>query len=131
MKKVTSVIGILIYLFVVTPLSYAVSVCPTNDFQNLCSIDIEKNSSFLGNIFSMMLVAAVLLSLGFLIFGGIKWIMSGGDKGKLDSARGTIVASIVGLVISFFAFSIVSIVGYIFGVGDVKSMQLPRLVSTR
>lgn len=80
-----------------------------------------------------MLVLAVMLAVGFLIYGGIKWIMSGGDKGKVDAARGTVTAAIIGLIIAFLAFFIISVVSYLFGVkGDGTNgtnFTLPKLVN--
>lgn len=73
-----------------------------------------------GNLLSfsvqLLLLMATLLSLAFLIWGGIKWILSGGDKHGIEGARGTIIYAIIGLVISFSAFFIINVVGYFFGV---------------
>lgn len=131
MQKIIFLLTTITSFFIFTPFSYAVTVCPGNDFQNLCSIDLEKNSNFIGNIFTLLLTGSVLLSLGFLIWGGIKWITSGGDKSKVDGARGAIVAAIVGLVVSFLAFSIVNLVTYVFGVKGTNGLEIPRLVNNR
>ena len=51
-----------------------------------------------------------------LILGGIKWITSGGDRGKVESARGQITAGFIGLVIVFAAWAILNIIENFFGV---------------
>lgn len=58
---------------------------------------------------SMFLIAA-FLAVAYLMFGGIKWITSRGDKMAVESARKHIVAAVIGLVIvagSFFALNVV------------------------
>jgi hypothetical protein len=65
---------------------------------------------------SLLILTAVLLALGFLVYGGITWITSGGDKQKVENARHTIVYSIVGLIICFLSFFLVAIFGNLFGV---------------
>lgn len=65
---------------------------------------------------SAFLLVITVLSLFFLIFGGIKWITSSGDKSKIDNARKTIIYAIVGLMLAFFSFFIISLLGNLFGV---------------
>ena len=67
-------------------------------------------------IITYLLIGATLLALAFIIFGGIKWITSGGDKTALEGARKMITYAIIGLVISFLAFFIINIIGNFFGV---------------
>jgi hypothetical protein len=75
-----------------------------------------KGNIILLNSITLLLVTTIILSLFFLIFGGIKWTTSSGDKAKLDSARKTIIYALVGLIISFLSFFIISIIGSFFGV---------------
>lgn len=69
-----------------------------------------------GNALTIVFVVAILLTLYYLIRGGIQWIMSQGDKQKVASARNRIVYAIFGLVLIFLAFFIVSVVGGLFNV---------------
>lgn len=64
----------------------------------------------------ILLAAAVLIALIYLIFGGIQWISSGGDKTKLQSARNKMVYAIIGLVVAFLAYFIVGLVSAFFRV---------------
>lgn len=75
---------------------------------------------------SLLIIAAILLSLLFLILGGFDWITSGGDKQKLQSARHKIVFAIIGLVIVFLAFFVVNVVSNLFGLGGGGSGALPQ-----
>lgn len=63
----------------------------------------------------LLFIIGIVVAVAFLIYGGIKWILSGGDKAKLEAARGHIVAAIVGLVIVAGAFLIISILFQILG----------------
>jgi hypothetical protein len=65
---------------------------------------------------TLFLMAAVLLSLGFLLYGGLNWIMSQGDKAKLESARRTVLFAIIGLIICFSSFFLIQFMSTIFGV---------------
>ncbi|MCL5970204.1 MAG: pilin [Patescibacteria group bacterium] len=92
-----------------------VNPCPSgSQFDILCKFGPDKFGPFVGNVVLLLFVIAVLIALGFLIWGGIKWITSGGDKSGVESARNHIVAAIVGLVIVFLAFFIVNIVAGFF-----------------
>ena len=61
-------------------------------------------------IVNYMFLIAAFLAVAYLMFGGIKWITSRGDKIAVESARKHIVAAVIGLVIvagSFFALNVV------------------------
>lgn len=67
-------------------------------------------------LIQFIFIIAILLALLFLIFGGFKWITSGGDKAGIEGARKTITYSIIGLIIVFLSYFIVNIIGNFFGV---------------
>ncbi|MCB9813464.1 MAG: hypothetical protein H6772_03595 [Pseudomonadales bacterium] len=48
---------------------------------------------------NFVMVLGALLVFGYLIWGGVEWITSGGDKGKTESARNKITAAVVGLIV--------------------------------
>ena len=99
------------FLSLATP-AFAGNLCPiattSNDFRFLCNLNL--NGSAFGNIITIIFVIATLLALVYLIWGGIKWVLSGGDKTKVDAARAAIVASIVGLIIVFLSYFILNVV---------------------
>lgn len=77
---------------------------------------IDTVSSALGAGIQWMILIAILLSLVFLVLGGIQWTSSGGDKGKIAAARSKITFAIVGLIVALTGFFIVGIFGTFFGV---------------
>lgn len=56
-----------------------------------------------------------VLSLIIVLIGGFKWMTSGGNEEGVGSAKKTIAAGIVGLVIIFFAYAIVTFVFNVVG----------------
>lgn len=61
-------------------------------------------------IVNVMFLIAAFLAVAYLMYGGIKWITSRGDKIQVEAARKHIVAAVIGLVIvagSFFALNVV------------------------
>lgn len=63
-----------------------------------------------------LFTVAVILSLIFIIWGGISWITSGGEKEGLEKARKKIIYAIIGLVVTLSAFFIVNIVTKLFNI---------------
>lgn len=73
-----------------------------------------------------VLVIAGLIFFFMLIIGGLKWIMSGGDKAATESARGQITAALIGLVIVFSAWAIAQLIGTVFGV-SILDVDIPAI----
>lgn len=63
-----------------------------------------------------VLAVAGIIFFFMLVLGGIKWIMSGGDKGNTEAARNQITAALIGLIIVFSAWAIISLVDNLFGI---------------
>lgn len=66
-------------------------------------------------VIQLLFGIAILLALAFLIWGGIDWIMSRGDKQRVQKARMKLIYSIIGLIIVFLAFFIVNLFGTVLG----------------
>lgn len=81
-------------------------------------IGVVNNLDF-GDLLSYAIGAIVLIAgiifFFMLVFGGIRWVLSGGDKAKTEGARNQITAALIGLVIVFSAWAIVSLLGSVFG----------------
>lgn len=56
---------------------------------------------------ALALIAATILSLVFIILGGISFILSGGNEEKIKKAVHTIRYSIIGLIVAFIAYFLV------------------------
>lgn len=112
--------------------SIPVNPCPNGsgggtNFNVLCTLSANNIGSVISAVITILLIAAALIALFFLIWGGIRWITSGGDKSKVESARNTIIASIIGLVIALLAFFIITIVLGVFGL-SLTDLKLPKII---
>src|SRR5579859_7308942 len=117
MKRTTIFLGFLFFFIQATMSSAYASLCPggtTNspDYSNLCGIDLTGD--FTSKIIYLIILFAIFGSLFFLLWGGIRWIISGGDKGKIEQARSTILPAIIGLIIALAAFFIINIISFVF-----------------
>lgn len=74
-------------------------------------------------VLNFVMVLAALLVFVYLIWGGIEWITSGGDKGKTESARNKITAAVIGLIVLAASYAILLLVlkflGYEGGLDEV------------
>ena len=54
-----------------------------------------------------MLYAIGVLSVIMLIFGGLRYVISGGQKEAVTAAKNTILYAVVGLLIAVFAYAFI------------------------
>jgi hypothetical protein len=73
-------------------------------------------------VLRFVLIIASLLVFMYLIWGGIEWVTSGGDKGKTESARNKITAAVIGLVIVAASYAIFTLILKALGVGDINAL---------
>lgn len=107
--------------------------CPRDaggDFSSLCNLDKSTLTDLIRNGITILFIIATIASLFFLIFGGIKWISSGGDKGKLEESRNMLVAAAVGLIITFSSYFILNLVLGLFGLPTVNRFRIPSLTES-
>ena len=129
MKRIFALLSFLALFTLTLPLpSFAVDFCPAGQFDNLCKLQASNIGSTIRNIIVAIIIIAAVISLFFLVYGGIKWILSGGDKAKIGEARATIIAAIVGLIITFLSYFILGIVLGLFGL-SFTNLELPRLIN--
>lgn len=69
-------------------------------------------------VLSFVMVIAALLVLLYMVWGGIEWISSGGDKGKTESARNKITAAVIGLIILAASYAVFTLVLRFIGFED-------------
>ncbi len=72
-------------------------------FQNLVSTFVQDSLVIIGVVF-----------LGFILYGGLKWIFSQGDKDKLAGASKIISGALTGLVIAFSIFMLLRLLSIAF-----------------
>jgi hypothetical protein len=129
MKKIISATSAAIATLALAAPVYATSVNVTcvGSFSKLCKLNSNNLGGLVSTGIGFLLAIAVIIALFFLVFGGIRWMTSGGDKAKVESARNHIIAALIGLVIAFLAFFILNVVLSVFGIKSVSDIKLPTI----
>jgi hypothetical protein len=89
-------------------------------------VPTTKLGEFIRNAISVAIAIAALAAFAFLIWGGIQWITSGGDKAQYEAARNRITYALVGLAIVAAAWAVMQLVGKFFGV-KVDEINVPPI----
>ncbi len=136
MKKILGIFTP-VYLFLSSGTSvFAASVNPceegtaTGIAAALCKLNVDNFGGLVSGLINAAFVIAVIVALGYLIYGGIRWIMSQGDKTKVENARNHVIAAVIGLVIVFMAYLIISVVLQIFTGGGFNQLTLEPISNT-
>lgn len=131
MKKIsTSIAAAVTYLTVAASVhaqapGSAFKIKPTGIIKDGGSTTIEGIIAF---VVAVVSIIAVLATLIYLVWGAIKWITSGGDKTKVEAARGQIVAAIIGFIIVVLSFVILNVVATLLGLGNIfDGFTIPKL----
>lgn len=98
-----------------------INLKPTGDFSKLGDLTI---GGIVSGLIRLILVVAALVFFFILVIGGIRWIISGGDKAQTEAARNQITAALVGLVIVFAAWAIIQLINTFFGI-DIFQLTIP------
>ena len=79
-------------------------------------------------VVQFILVVAFIAAFVFLLIGGVRWILAGGDEKAVAGARGTITAALIGLVIVLVAFAIIRLVEIFFNVTIISgAFSIPNI----
>lgn len=78
----------------------------------------------LSNVVDWALGLAGIVAVFFIIFSGIKFLTSGGDPKQVEGARKTLTYAIIGLIIVFFSFAIIKLMGTITGATCISKWPL-------
>jgi Sec-independent protein secretion pathway component TatC len=123
------------FFFLLLPSALAaptqLGICANNPDSATCRVASLSISSVLGSVINFAFVVAVVLALGFLVYAGIRYITSGGDKEGVASARSMIIASIVGLLIIVLSYFILNFVLIFLGIPNgLRGVNIPSLSGT-
>lgn len=69
---------------------------------------LDGDGGVIKTVINVMLWIVGILSVIMLIYGGIRYTISGGDSGAVTSAKNTILYAIVGLIVAIFAYALVN-----------------------
>ncbi len=77
-------------------------------------------SQLITDLVNIAFVIAVILVFFYLIWGGIEWITSGGDKGKTEGARNKITAAVIGLIVLAASYAILTLTLQLLGYNNLQ-----------
>ena len=72
--------------------------------------DLFGSEGVVTTIINVMLFIVGILAVIMLIYGGIRYVVSGGDQGQVTTAKNTIMYAIVGLVVAILGYALVNFV---------------------
>lgn len=78
----------------------------------------DGTTAIIPRMINLMLFIVGVLAIVMLIFGGIRYVISGGDSGRVKDAKNTILYAIVGLIVAILGYAIVSWVVSVVGSGS-------------
>jgi len=131
MKKYFSALFLILYFALAKP-AHAISLCPRDvggdsaSFNKLCDIAI---GDLVGTAVSFIFFIAIIAALFYLVWGGFKWLTSGGDKTAVQAAREHIVAAIIGLILIFVSYLVLDLLlTFFLGTGiSLRNIRIPTL----
>jgi hypothetical protein len=84
--------------------------------ENIGVPQVDANDSVITIILNMTFTVIGAVAVLFLIIGAFRYIISNGEQAQIQKAKNTIMYSVIGIVVSLLAFTIVQFVlGRIFG----------------
>ena len=86
---------------------------------NGCNGNTDALPSIIVNILNAIILVSGVVAVVWIIIGGVYYITSSGDPGKIKKARETILYAVIGLIICALAFAIVNFAIGTIGEADV------------
>ncbi len=95
-----------------------------SSFTELTSWTPERLVS--GFISTIMIVVGLAFFV-MLVLGGLKWVVSEGEKGNVESARNQVTNALIGLAIVFSAWAILSLISQLTGVKFLDGFVIQKI----
>lgn len=84
--------------------------------------------TLINELVAYAIILAGFLSIVFMLWGGIQYIVSGGKEDKVKSATATIRNAIIGLLITILSVSAINFVSQIFNLNLVSYVNWPHIL---
>lgn len=120
MKKILLAFGL--FLAFTSPIAIASNALDNQAYAEGAADLIQKGADSTGqkdtrsagdlakDFVNIMLFAIGILAVIMIIWGGIRYVLSGGDSTAISAAKKTILYAVVGLVVAILAYAIVNFV---------------------
>ncbi len=131
-KKYIAIVLMLFSLFLAPVQTYAQTKPWTElegDLNTVCVDNgvatIQGLMCLVGNVLSVALSFIGLAGFIMLIFGSIKWLISGGNSQALESSKKTITFAFTGLILALVSILIINTIAQFTGVNVIKDFFIP------
>ncbi len=84
-----------------------------------------RPSNFISGAINFLLGIAGVVAFIFLLWGGLQWILAGGDKEGTEKARKKITSALIGLAIVFSAYALIFIIQALFNINVIQVSLKP------
>lgn len=84
-------------------------------------------TDLIGRTIGLIFVIGAIAFFFMFLWGAVNWILSGGDKAHVESAKGRITNAIVGFILMVGVFAIVKLIEAFFGI-DILLIDIGSLV---
>lgn len=101
------------FLALASPVWADVTIVVSRPVDIVRIVDIGK---LFGSLVGVLLIVAAIAAFMYLLYGGIQWIISGGDKAKVENAQHRIQAALLGLIIVFAVWALFTVIGGYLGI---------------
>lgn len=126
-KLLAPIIAVASYLFLTSSAHAQILDCGAMGvFKKLCEAGTTSISGIVSAFIAFIFFIAIIIAIFYLLWGGVKWITSAGDKAAIEAARGHIIAAIAGLVILFLTFLIFNILLTFFNL-NISTLSVPTI----
>lgn len=85
-------------------------------------------AQFISNFLGFMTGLAGIMFLIYMIFAGLSWVSSGGEKGKVEAARTQMTQAALGLVVVIAAYAIAGVVGRVLGLDILNPVNVIKTI---
>ncbi len=90
---------------------------------------LENLEGFISNIIGLLTVLGAIFFVIYFVIGAFQWITSGGDKGKLESARNRMMYGAIGMILIIGSYAILGLLGGVIGIDFLNPAdQLQELI---
>lgn len=83
------------------------------------------SEAIIPRVINLMLFIIGILAIFMIIYGGIRYVLSGGDNTKVKDAKNTILYAIVGLVVALLGYAIVNWIVSVISGGPASTGGVP------
>jgi len=79
---------------------------------------------YIGTFWGLAYVIGSLIFILYFIWGGVEWIMGGGNKDRITSAKNKISNGILGLALLAGSWALIKAIGYVLGIDVLENLNI-------